>query len=63
MTGTIDLFSSLDDSFQIKVTHGTNNQVIVLDKGNINILSKKGEHKVMYDVYYVSSLKHNLMST
>jgi hypothetical protein len=57
------LFSSLDKSVQTKVTLGTNIQVIVLGKGSINILTKQGEKKVMPDVYYVSGLKHNLMST
>jgi hypothetical protein len=63
MTGNIELFSSLDESVQTKVTLGTDIQVIVLGKDNINILNKQGEHKVMPDVYYVSGLKHNLMST
>jgi hypothetical protein len=56
------LFSILDESVQTKVTLGTDIQVIVLGKGSINILTKKGEHKVIPDVYYVSGLKHNLMS-
>jgi hypothetical protein len=63
MTGNIELFSSLDESVQTKVTLGTYIQVIVLGKGSINILTKQGEQKVMPDVYYVSGLKHNLMST
>jgi hypothetical protein len=63
MTGNIELFSSLDESVQTKVTLGTYIQVTVLGKGSINILTKQGEQKVMPDVYYVSGLKHNLMST
>jgi hypothetical protein len=61
--GNIELFSSLDESFQTKVTLGTNIQVIVLGKDNINILTRQGEHKVISDVYYVSGLKHNRIST
>jgi hypothetical protein len=56
------LFSSLDKSIQSKVTLGKNIQVIVLQRGSINILTKKGEKKVMPDVYYVFGLKHKLMS-
>jgi hypothetical protein len=63
MTGNIELFSSLDDSVQTKVTLGTDIQVTVLGKGNINILTRQGEKRVMSDVYYVSGLKHNLIST
>jgi hypothetical protein len=63
MTRNIELFSSLDESVQTKVTLGIDIQVIVLGKGSVNILTKQGEHKVMSDVYYVSGLKHNLMST
>jgi hypothetical protein len=57
------LFSSLDESVQNKVTLGTDIQVIVLGKGSINILTKQGEQKVIPNVYYVSGLKHNMMST
>jgi hypothetical protein len=59
----LELFSSLDKSIQTKVTLGTDIQVTILRKGNINILTKQGEKKVMHDVYYVSGLKHSLMST
>jgi hypothetical protein len=41
MIGNIDLFSSLDESFQTKVILGTDIQVIVLDKGSIKFLPKQ----------------------
>jgi hypothetical protein len=63
MTRKLELFSSLDKSIQTKVTLGTDIQVTILGKGSIDILTKQGEQKVMPDVYYVSGLKHNLMST
>ena len=63
MIGNIELFSSFDESVQTKVTLGTDIQVTILGKGSINILTKQGEQQVMPDVYYVSVLKHNLMST
>lgn len=62
MTRNLELFSSLDKSIQTKVTLETNIEVTILGKGSINILTKKGEQKVMSDVYYVSGLKYNLMS-
>jgi hypothetical protein len=63
MTRNIEVFSSLDESVQTKVTLGLDNQVTVLCKGSINNLTKKGEKNVMSDVYYVFGIKHNLMST
>lgn len=62
MTRNLELFSSLDKSIQTKVTLETDIEVTILGKGSINILTKKGEQKVMSDVYYVSGLKYNLMS-
>ena len=62
MTGNLNLFSSLDNSVQIDVTLGNNDQVTVLGKGTVNILTKQGEHKYMPNVYHVEGLKHNLLS-
>jgi hypothetical protein len=63
MIGNLEFFSSLDKSFQTKVTLGIDIQVIVLGKGSINILTKQGEKNVMPDVYYFSGLKQSFMST
>jgi len=63
MTGTIEVFSSLYESVQTKVTLGTKIQVTILGKGSINILNKQGKQNIMSDVYYVFGLKNNLMST
>ena len=62
MTGNLNLFSSLDNSIQADVTLGNNVQVTVLGKGIVSILTKKGEHKYMHDVYHVEGLKHNMLS-
>jgi len=62
ITRNLELFYSLDKSVQNKVTLGTNIQVIVFGKENINILTKQGEKKFVPDVYYVSCLNQNLMS-
>ena len=40
MTGNLNLFSSLDKSVEIDVTHGNNVQVTILGKGTIGILTK-----------------------
>jgi hypothetical protein len=63
MTGNIYFFSTLDVSVQSKVTLGIYIQVTVLGKASINILTKQGEQKVRYDVYYVFGLENSLMST
>ena len=52
----------MDESVQTKVTLGTNIQVTVLGKDSIDILTKKREIFFIHDVYYVSHLKHNMMS-
>ena len=62
MTSNLNLFFSLDNSVQTDVTFGNNDQVTVLGKGIVNILTKQGEHKYMPDVYHVEGLKHNLLS-
>jgi hypothetical protein len=33
-----------------------------MGKGNINIITKKGEKKIIFDVCFVLGLKHILMS-
>jgi hypothetical protein len=45
----------LDKLIQTKITLGTNIQVTILSKENINNLTKQGEKKVMPGVYYVSA--------
>lgn len=62
MTGNLEMFSSLDNNIKSDVTLGNDNKVEVKGKGNINILTKKGEKKHITDVYFVPGLRHNLMS-
>ena len=61
MTGTLNLFSSLDNSVKTDVTLGNNVQVIVLGKGTADILTKQGESKYIPDVYHVEGMKHNFL--
>eukprot|EP00253_Pinus_taeda_P005324 PITA_05324 len=62
MTGNIALFSELDQSVKSQVMLGTDSKVCVMGKGEVNILTKKGEKKTMDDVYYVPRMKCNLLS-
>ena len=62
MTGNIVLFYMLDQSVKSQVTLGTDNKVSVMGKGEVNVLTKKGEKKTITDVYYVPGMKCNLLS-
>ena len=62
MIGNLEMFSSLDESVKFNVILGNDNEVEVKEKGNIKILTKKGEKKHISNVYFVPSLKHNLFS-
>eukprot|EP00253_Pinus_taeda_P008962 PITA_08962 len=62
MSGNIEMFFDLDESVKSEVTLGTDRKVSVMGKGRVNILTKKGEKKYISDVYFIPSLKHNLMS-
>ena len=44
------------------MTLGIDSKVFVMGKRRVNILTNKGEKKYISDVYFVPSLKHNLMS-
>ena len=43
MTGNEELFSSLDKNVKLDLTLGNDNKVLVMGKGKIGILTKKGE--------------------
>lgn len=62
MTGNIALFSKLDQSVKSQVTLGTDSKVSIMGKGEVNILTNKGEKKTIVDVYYVPRMKCNLLS-
>eukprot|EP00253_Pinus_taeda_P020411 PITA_20411 len=62
MTGNIALFSKLDQSVKSQVTLETDSKVFDIGKGEVNILTKKGEKKTIADVYYVPGMKCNLLS-
>ncbi|XP_068466675.1 uncharacterized protein [Phaseolus vulgaris] len=62
MCGKKELFADLDDSFHTKVKFGDGRFVLVTGKGRILITLKNGDHKYIYDVFYVPDMKSNLLS-
>ena len=56
------MIANLDKYVKRKVNFGTDKTVDVDGKGVVNILTKQGEPKTILEVYYVPSLKHNLIS-
>jgi hypothetical protein len=61
MTSNKDFFESLDRSIKSEVKLGNNEIVEVSGKGIINVMTKHGK-KHISDVYFVPSLKHNLIT-
>jgi len=62
MLGNIEMFSNLNENVTSEVTLGSDSKVFVMGKGRGNILTKNGEKKYIFDVYFVLGTKHNLMS-
>ena len=62
MLGNIEMFYDLYESVKSEVILGTDCKVSIMGKGGVNILTKKREKKYISNVYFVSGLKHNLMS-
>lgn len=62
MSGSKEMFATIDDLLQSKVKMGNDQWVSVMGKGSINIKTKQGEEKHISDVYYVPKLQHNLIS-
>ena len=62
MTSNKDLVANFDQSVKKKVMLGTDKTVEVDGKGVVNILTKQVELNTISEVYYVSSLKHKLLS-
>ena len=62
MTGNITLFSKLDQSVKSQVTLRTDSKISVMGKGEVKVLTRKGENKTIADVYYVPGMKCNLLS-
>ncbi|KAK8913818.1 hypothetical protein KSP39_PZI024059 [Platanthera zijinensis] len=61
MSGNRELFKSLDESIQKEVRTGDDKRLQVKGSGVVSVKTKKGT-KTIPDVYFVSGLKHNLIS-
>ena len=62
MTRNIAMFANLDENTKSEVTTRTDRKIFVMGKERVSILTRKGEKKFVPDVYYVPSLKCNLLS-
>ena len=62
MTSNKRLLSSLDASITSEITLGDRTSIKAEGKGIVPILTKQNQNKYIPDVYYVSQLKHNLLS-
>jgi len=62
MTGKREFFSNLDESIKGKVKFGDGSNVEIVRKGSITFIRKTGERKTLKDIYYIPSLKHNIIS-
>jgi hypothetical protein len=61
MTRNKELFGNLDTSVKSKIKLGNDNIVEVMGKCAITVITKTGRKNIP-DVYFVPSLKHNLIS-
>ncbi|XP_013632898.1 PREDICTED: uncharacterized protein LOC106338479 [Brassica oleracea var. oleracea] len=62
MTGKRESFSNLEESIQGKVKFDDGSNVEIVGKGSITFIGKTGERRALRDIYYISSLKHNIIS-
>ncbi|XP_010474532.1 PREDICTED: uncharacterized protein LOC104754068 [Camelina sativa] len=62
MTGNKEFFSSLDTSIRGKVKLGDGSFVNIVGKGSIVFVGKTGERRSLKEIYYISDLKHNIIS-
>ncbi|KAJ0589103.1 putative RNA-directed DNA polymerase [Helianthus annuus] len=62
MTGKIENFIELNDSFKLNVKLGDKKNVRVEGKGTIIMYVNDTEFKILENVYYVPSLEYNLLS-
>ncbi|XP_013594604.1 PREDICTED: uncharacterized protein LOC106302691 [Brassica oleracea var. oleracea] len=62
MTGKKEFVSNLDESIKGKVKFGDGSNVKIFGKGSIMFIGKTGERRALKDIYYIPSLKHNIIS-
>lgn len=62
MTGNKTFFTMLDETVKGKVRFGDGSQVDIVGKGAITLVGKSREKRLLKDIYYIPSLKHNIIS-
>ena len=62
MTRNKELFSSIDTNIHFEVKLGNDHKVSVNGKGVIVVYTKNGKRRKTNDLYYVLSLKCNMLS-
>jgi transposase InsO family protein len=62
MTGLREMFTSLDESVHGTVRFGDGSIVIIKGRGTVVFECLTGDHRVLGDVYYIPSLKSNIVS-
>ncbi|GAB2278278.1 hypothetical protein Dimus_039278 [Dionaea muscipula] len=62
MSGSKELFTDLDETFNTTVRFADNSSIPVRGKGQIVIMQRNGDHKTISDVFFVPSMKNNLLS-
>lgn len=62
MSGNKEFFTNLDETVVGNIVFGDNTKVPIKGKGDILIRTKNGSHHLISQVYYVPSLKINILS-
>jgi hypothetical protein len=62
MCGQQDLFGDVNEIVQGQVTFGDTLKVMVESKGNIPIRLKNEDHSYIAYVYYIPTIKHNMLT-
>ena len=62
MTGTREFFTTIDERIKGTVRFGDGSMVEIQGRGYVLFECRKGEHKVLMEVYYIPRLKSNIIS-
>ncbi|GKV27388.1 hypothetical protein SLEP1_g36561 [Rubroshorea leprosula] len=62
MSGNKELFSTLNEAMKGNIIFGDDTKIPIKGKGDVLIRSKNGSHLLITQVYYVPTLKSNILS-